>query len=422
MGGVSQYDQSTCGNATPYPSAAAGTAINSCQTGLANGTYHLTSNIGSDQTADCLTWGGGSIVIDLAGFTVTGKIESLNWGPSLGGTHIYSSAASGSVVCNTDSGTIACINLPDDGYPLSAPVEIDHLTITDNGTSSTVGGKKALFIEENPSSSTLGTAFGVKLHHLTTTPATGLTNSRISNLWVNGNSLVHLEVNNNKTTCWSTSAACQGMATYQVGDTKYHNNWAINQLQNSGSSETPRAVDCDGNLPNGSEGCEVYNNYFDAQDGRAWRFRNVTNVTGVTTAHDNLVDNIVHGSTGSYAAAVHICDPDSGTNDGTPYVFSNNTFNTSDGTVLLSRGCTNFPKFQNNVVVCLSTCSGLLARIAQPISGSSTTFQLTNNSGPNNTAIPLTSNPQTNVESGATAQVCKTGTVGGSGTITQVGC
>lgn len=412
-GGLAQFDQSTCGATSPFPSPAGGTSISTCQT-LVAGTYTLTANLTTTNTSTCITL-NDAVILDLAGFTITGKI--VGSGINMSGMHIFSSAAGGTVTCSGDSGNTTCVSIANGSQNLTSAIEIDHITITNVGTSSAVS-ERNMFIDWNPGSSTLGTAFGAKFHHITSTAATGLTSTRIANLWINSNSKMNVEYNNNKTTCLSTAAACQGMVTFAVNDVKVHNNWIVNQLNNASTSETARALDIDGNLPSqAATGVEIYNNYIDTQDGRAIRFRNVTNASDVTTAHDNLIDNVTRGSTSNYVAAIHVCDPDSGNNDGSSYVFSANSVNITDGTGLFSRNCTGFPQFSGNIIGCIVTCSGQLAVIGTPINSGTTTFQLTNNA-----PVTLTSSPQSSVQASATANVCNTGTVGGAGTINVISC
>ena len=84
-GGATQYNQSTCGNVAPFPVAAGGTAASACGS-IGAGTYHLTQNIGSTATATCITFSGGPVVFDFAGFTITGRIVSP--AITLSGSHI----------------------------------------------------------------------------------------------------------------------------------------------------------------------------------------------------------------------------------------------------------------------------------------------------------------------------------------------
>jgi hypothetical protein len=194
-----------------------------------------------------------------------------------------------------------------------------------------------------------------------------------------------------------------------------HNNRATSQL-GVGIDEVARNFLCDGDVGTGMNGCEIYNNYVNTNDGRAVRFRDVNSGVNTTTAHDNLVDNIAAGTSGNYIAAFHLCDPDSGTNDGSSYDIFNNTLKFTSGNGIMARSCTGFPKFRNNTLTCLTTCAGLLGNVRQGFT-TINTLQLSNNN-----PVPLISSPQTDVEINSIIQICNSGSVGGTGAINFIPC
>lgn len=416
-GGASQYDQSACGNVAPFPSPAAGAAISACQN-ISAGTFHLTSNIGSSQTAVCLKITGGPVVLDLAGFTVTGRIVGSSF--KLSGTHIYSSAPGGGVICSDTSGTDpGCIYLQGSDTTITAVLEVDHLTIVNNDSSG-ANSARNLMIDWGSTPSQLGTAVSAKIHNITSTSATGPSSARIVNVQLQSD-FAYPEFSYNRITCLSQAGSCQGIVSYDNANNLFHNNFLSNQLSqiNGATSDTARAVTCDGDTPGtgrGGGGCQIYNNYIEAEDGRAFRLRNVNSTPNTSSIHDNLVDDIVSGSSGAYIAAVHLCDPDSGQNDASAWSVYTNTFNVSDGgTILMARNCTGFPQFSGNTING-TQWTGLLADL-RAIDGLSATLTLLNNSG-----VTTTAKPQSNVEAGATLQLCDSGTAGGAGVITAVTC
>jgi hypothetical protein len=154
-------------------------------------------------------------------------------------------------------------------------------------------------------------------------------------------------------------------------------------------------------------------------DARGVRFRVVKSGVNPTLVHDNLIDNIQNGSSGSYVAAFHLCDPDSGTDDGSTYNIYSNTLRFAGGASgngLMARGCTGFPIFQNNTIVCISgSCDGMLTNNRQGYGPGTLAIM-------NNDPVPLASNPQNNVESGNTTNYCSSGSMGGTGTATSITC
>src|SRR6267378_3156185 len=114
-GGASQYDQSVCGNVSPFPAAASGSAFSGpCGSSLPAGTYYLTQSIGTSPGDICITFTSGPVTFDFAGFTITGRI--FGNGISMSGTHLYSSAPGGTVNCSAaPSGFPGCVSLVNGG-------------------------------------------------------------------------------------------------------------------------------------------------------------------------------------------------------------------------------------------------------------------------------------------------------------------
>src|SRR5215472_12443128 len=418
-GGLNQYDQSQCGNVAPFPAAPATPTVISACGSYAAGTYQLSANIGSTASATCLTFTTGPIILDFNGHTVTGQVFANN--VTMSGTHIYSSAAGGTLTCaiNSDNNVNwpGCLWLTDSENTITAPIELDHLTIINtSSTTDTASGRNVHMDAQSNTTGNTVVGFTHLIHNITSTAMNGTLSTRIYNFNV-GIPVAHVEYSYNNVTCLSQANACQGMAcgTY---DCKIHNNkTTMQKLTLASGGETGRASGCDtqGGVP--MSGCEIYNNYYDVGDARAIRFRNVLSGVLQTFIHDNLIDNISVGTSGNYAGALHICDPDSGTDDGSKYLIWWNTLNISDGNGLFTRGCTGNPVFQNNRINKIGVGTGTLATIRAPIAGSSTTFTMKNN-----VPVTLTSSPNTSVESGASLSQCNTGTTGGAETITTLSC
>lgn len=419
-GGAAQYDQSQCGPVAPFPAAAGGTAVSACQS-LSAGTYHLTASIGSDATATCLTLSSGPITLDLAGFTVTGRIVGSGINP--GGSHIYSSASGGTINCNDSSATNpGCLVIANSGGSATNVLELDHFSIT-NQYNSTSGTPRNIYIDWAPSSNPHSATTPILLvHNITSTAGQSTSSLRIYNfaLQVHG----AIAAYDNRVTCLTNSGACQGISASGSGgpgatDVKIHDNFIEMQLLNPATTgDTGRAALCDGSGDSTNVlGCEIYNNYIDVHDSRAIRWREVAATDDVVSAHDNLIDNATNGSTSIYDDVVHLCDPNSGTDDGTGYDIYHNTFNLTAGAVLLmERNCTGFPKFENNTIH--GTSWNGIAGWARTLGSGPSTLEMLNNPGVTSTSR----SPQSTTETNATLEICNSGTAGGSGTVTTVTC
>jgi hypothetical protein len=394
--------QTNCGNVSPFPAAPASpTSLAACGTLLANTNYQLTANLTSSTTTNCLTVNGPNTVVDFNGHSVTGGI--LVTDPN--GDHIYSSAASGSFTCNQDSGSLtACLYGNISTASLTTLFEIDHLTATNTSTSTATNSRNLLIDYGSLATGTLSGSITTKIHNITSTSGTGLTSTRIINLQVQGiahTTIAYPEFYDNFTTCQATAAACQGQVAFGTYDAKKHNNKEVNQLSNASSTETPRADFCDQ-----TDGCEVYANYYDTQDGRAFRFRGSSNTHDVNSSHDNYVDNVVAGTNPNYVAAIHLGDPDTGT-EVESLTVNHNVINYTSGLVSMQRDATAVT-ITGNTVNCVS-CAG---------NGTPNLWwlRITSANATQGSALGTTFNggtpdaPQTQCDVGTSSLVCNSGT------------
>jgi hypothetical protein len=395
--------QTNCGNVAPFPGAPSSpTLISTCsQTLVANTKYQLSSDLSCGATVLAITISGPNTILDFNGHTVTGG--ALLTDPN--GDHVYSSVAGGTLTCNQDSGSLtACFYGNISTANLNTIGEIDHLTITNSSTGTATNSRNLLIDYGSVSTGTLLGSITTKVHNITSTSATGLTSTRIINLQVQGiahTTIAYPEFYDNFTTCQSTAAACQGIVAFGIYNAKLHNNKVINQLASASSSETPRGTFCDQ-----TDGCEMYSNYYNAQDGRAFRFRGSNNTHDVNSAHDDYIDNVVAGTNPNYVAAMHLGDPDTGT-EVENLTVNHNVINYTSGLVSMQRDATAVT-ITTNVVNCV-TCSGngtpnlwwLRITAANATQGSvlGTTF---------NGGTPDA--PQTQCDAGTTSLVCLSGT------------
>lgn len=306
----------------------------------ANSTYVLQNDIGSTPSTQCLHLNGPNLVINLNGHTVTGTIIGTNIDHN--GLHIYN----GTVTCqDNSSSTPGCIYIGSDASSFSKVMEIDHLVLR-NTLSSSANSERNLMVDFSSISRNSVSGPNVKIHDITSTSATGTNSSRIVNLQVQGTAhatAAYVEFYNNRTTCVSAAAACQGIVAYGLYNAKIHDNTITNQRADASLTETPRGVICDQ-----TDGCEIYNNTFDAQDGRAVRLRGTSAKNGVNSVHNNTVNNVVRGSNSNQVAAFHFGDPDSGSEVENAEIY-NNTINASTGQVIMVRAATGINIHDNTI-------------------------------------------------------------------------
>ena len=187
------------------------------QTLEANMSYTLSTNIGTDATAKCLTLTGPNLKIDLNGHTIKGTLKGM--GVNTNGMRIHN----GTILCQDQSTTApGCLYVNADTTAISAITEIDHLTVQNTATSSANSARNVMLDFGSIAKTTI-TGPNVKVHDNVSTSATGLSSSRIVNLQVQGTAhrtAAYPEFYNNTTTCKSTAAACHGIVAYGVYNTK----------------------------------------------------------------------------------------------------------------------------------------------------------------------------------------------------------
>jgi hypothetical protein len=386
---------------SPASSSLLGTAVTSCGQSLSpNASYYLANDIGSDPTVQCLTPTGPGMVLNLNGHKITGTMKASNMDTN--GVHIYN----GSVTCQDDDPSRpGCIYISSGSTSFSAILEIDHLALLNKSATSS-NSERNLMIDFGSLSSNSVSGPNVKIHDNSSVSATGISSSRIVNLQVQGtahSNAAYVEFYNNATLCQSTAAACQGIVAYGLWNTKVHNNTLVNQLSDPNSTETPRAVICDQ-----TDGCEIYANTIDAQDGRAVRLRGTNNKNDVNSVHDNTINNVVAGTNGNHVAAFHIGDPDSGSEVENATIY-NNTINAVDGWVFMARSATAITIRDNTL-----NGSGSLSLLDARSLGAPTQVYIMRTTVPSGTADSF-------CESGVSATVCKSGAASGSCSISS-GC
>ncbi len=403
-------DQSGCGAVGAFPAAPVSpTSTSSCGTLSGNTNYQLAANTGTE-TSLCYTITGPNTVLDLNGKTLSGFINVQN----ASGVHIYSSSAGAVHNCNYGVDTSeACIwggNVANYTAAMNAVMEIDHFTIHNKDTTTTDGPRNLFFDFYTTPCGTIpcGTV-NIKIHHLTSLAGTGTGSNRIVNLQIQGNN-AYPEFNNNITTCYTNSAACQGIVAFGTYDAKIHNNKLVNQQSNPLNSDTHRAVICDQTL-----GCEIYSNYIDVQDGRCFRFRGSHNTHDVNSSHDNYCDNVISGSNGNYIAAIHLGDPDTGS-EVENVTINHNILNLTQGTLIMARDATSIT-LQDNTVNTVGTCANCLIanfRFGTVATGASLLRTTINGT--------FTASPQNSCDPGVTSLICKSGTGSASCTVNNGAC
>lgn len=366
--------------------------ISSCTIIHHGGSYRLSRDIGSDQTAVCLTINSSNVTLDLGGFTVTGRIVSVYSIPTPSGLVLFH----GNIICNVPySGTadVGCVRISGSN-PLTATLQSHHLTIY-NAASTGVAYK----VEWSLSSPFTGASFSFRLHDISARMATGSTN-RVSGLDVTGTNQT-VEYSFNDLSCPNTRT-CQPLICYASLNCKIHDN-RISMATNT-TDEVGRAILIDGHV----QGGEVWNNLLIANNNRVLRIRDSMNIN----VHHNTIKSITAIGSPSYYGAVHLADPDSGGND-LHVVIQNNTFEVGDGTVIVIRDGWDVSA-QNNTITCLAGPIGCTGRFAALRSFFTTLTSMSLLSNPSVTVLPA---PQTLTESGTTVNLCKSGLAAGSGVV-----
>jgi hypothetical protein len=385
----------------PSKAHATSTITHCGQTLQGNTAYVLSGDIGSDTTTRCLTLAGPGLKINLNGHTIRGTVKGSGINPS--GLHIYN----GSIICQESPSSMpGCLYVNADASAISALVEIDHLHFQNTANSSS-NSERNLMLDFGSISKAAFTGPNIKIHDNVSTSATGLSSSRIVNLQVQG--APHLtsaypEFWNNTTTCKSTAAACQGIVAYGVYNTKIYNNHVNNQISSPSSTETPRGILCDQ-----TDGCEIFSNVIDTQDGRAVRLRGTNAKHGANSVHNNTMKNVVAGSNPNHVAAFHIGDPDSGTEVENAKITANTIYFTS-GQLFMARSATGI-SITGNTVVGTGDINLLDLRYdGYPSSASISNTSIVGGTGTNY------------CESGTSGKVCKSGYVSGVCSLNNSGC
>lgn len=350
--------------------------------------YRLAQDVASRPDAVCFQLNGEHLRLDLNGHTITGRI--INAGGDASGTVIFN----GTVTCNFNDhgGDVGCIKITSSA-PVSAGARIHHLTLHNGGNA----GSRALHIDWPAPAPASG--FSVRVFNLSGDTVAQPDVSRSYLLSIQGGGLT-AEIAHNDLTCSGGANACQAIMCFGCHDAKMHDN-RITMLPNT-TSDTGRAL-----LFDSADNGEAWNNLIYVNNNRGLRIRDSSNVT----AHHNAFKNIT-GRAQDYVAAVHLGDPDRGTND-LHSVIENNTFEVDDGRVLMIRNGTNVV-VRSNTVTCIKTCSGQLASVRSPLANGTTSISILSN--PTASNLPA---PQTVVEAGAVVTVCKSGAVIGPGAITR---
>jgi hypothetical protein len=399
-------NQSGCGNVGPYPAApSTPTAINSFPTTIgAGGNYQVTADCNLP-SAQCITSNNSNTVIDFNGHNINGQVRCQF---NCDGQRWYSSVAGAQLHCTLTGGNNACINIVDSGHT-NPTFQLDHVTITNDATDA-ASSAFAFWLDW---SGTIG-PLSVTLSNITAsmTAAGDGSTTRTGNFRVQGqaNTLVNFTLND--VSIGSTVSVAQGLELFDLAANVYFNyfHWSTN----TSGTDTPRAVVADGTFSTATPSfcTNVFNNYFDIANGRAFRPKNQR----CTRFHDNRVDNISNDGT---VGALHIADPDSTDNPWMDFAAENNTFRVSTGNVAMARGGSGIT-LQQNTVACISSCTGgRFMYLRTSATGGLSTAVIRNN--PSVSGIGFTN--ENTVDTGATLFNCNSGTVNGAGTSTALtGC
>lgn len=360
----------------PDPSAV---PLSSCGE-LSRGTsYRLDRDVSSGDV--CFEVAGPGVTLDLGGFSVRGRIVSLYEDGTPDGLTVFN----GSVACNNPKG--ACIEIERDSAKSKAGLRFHHLTLANAALTGT-----ALSVNWD------GGGPGVKIHHISATAVPGgvFNSSRSDLLSVSGRGRQSAEFSYNDLTCPDTRS-CEAIICYSLQNCSVHHNRVV--MASSTSDEPGRAIlvdgDTNGNPHPINQHAEIYENDITANNCRAIRIRNATR----TTIHDNTIRSISRSGE-YYIGALHLGDPDSGSVDLKLDAY-NNTFHVQGGTVLMVRN-------GYGAVLRDSTVTGNTGRLANVRSGGGTTRVRLER---NRNSLPV---PSVEIEAGATATVCKSGTADGA--------
>jgi hypothetical protein len=299
-------DNSDCGNVgdpyeggsvhSPCTGACAVTACGTLTT--ANSPFVLQNDVGSDPAAICFHLDSRNITLDLAGHTVTGRIDE---------TGLYASGITifnGTVNCSVAPLSVgSCIKISSSSA-YTAKTRIHHVT----ALNSAEPGNNVIATIYLDWTGLDGTNTAIEVDHVTGYVQTALTSNRAEFMRVTTGKKV--DIHNNDLTCNADVAACNpievvGAAGY-VNGLIHHNRVTI--INNTVSDGLPRAIVIAGPDSGsvGTQGWRVYNNICTANNGRCFRFRQVNDLQ----VHDNQVLNCA--ATMGYGC-YHFADPSNGT-------------------------------------------------------------------------------------------------------------
>jgi hypothetical protein len=365
--------------------AAGATTLTACGSLASNTSYRLIQSVAATTPSTTCFNLGQNTKLDLSGHTVTGRIVRNG---NVNGSTIFN----GTINClaNDSGGNAGCINLLSVST-FVAPLKLHHLTITNTGAPS-----RAIHIDwplSSPASSVT-----VRMYNITASVGTQPTVSRSHALSFTGGQ--HFaEILNNNLTCQTDANACQAIVCLNTSDCKMHHN-RVEMIQNS-TAETGRAL-----VYQGADNGEAWNNLIIANDNRGFRMRDSTNIR----VHHNDFQLITPNAG---LGVIHLGDPDSGDNDLNVLIDKNN-FQLAGGTVVFIRNAFN-ATVRSNAFSCVGNCStSKLADVRTP-SGSGTRSELTVENNPD--IVLYAAPPHVEVDTGARATVCNSGTAGGGGTI-----
>jgi hypothetical protein len=350
-----------CGSVgDPYeggPAPLAQIPISGCNTNLTlGGNYVLTQNIGLDSGVTCLRWffPGGGINLDLAGHTVTGRVD-------MSQTNQPSNVIfNGTINCSTGT---ACLEWPTGG-------RIHHITITNSAGLFGVLGSIGINIEGIESSSL--PFLTLRLDHnnitITATPNAQRTEA-IRNDGANGTNpavrSISVEVDHNILTCSDNASACQGAELFASRGSFVHHN----QI-NLPSVCTLCGESARGTIFDSSNGEFAFNNVL-TNANRGVRVRSFP-TSDIVIVHDNAFRNVLAPGR---IAAVHVGENDVNLSTINVFVYGNLFELGPGGNGVVSAAAKNV-FVRNNIVSCVNgDCStaGFLALTDVPAGSYGTT-------------------------------------------------
>lgn len=392
------------------PAAASLTACGSLTSGKS---YILRNNVSAGLGAVCFKLTGSDTKLDLGGFSVTGRIVGKSI--DVNGTVIFN----GSVTCDfADTTTdFGCIQLNDGSAVAQRQVRIHHVTLRQQSATSS-SAARGMHIDWNLGSMAKNSlpdwVPAVRVSNVDSSVGNS-SGSRTPNLNVQGGGIT-VEYANNVAACQANSNACQGMVCYGTHRCRMHGS-SLTMMSAPTVNETARALLFDGGNSDSSDLGEAWDNTVVVNQARAVRVRDSINIW----VHDNTflaVNNATtsQGTQQSYVGAIHLGDPDSGTNDLLKtYVYSNSFELGDSARVVFVRNAIN-GIVTGNTFTCPGTCNAEFGDVRSPLtSGDKTVISLFNNP-----TASLLGTTQTTVESGAQVKLCNSGSAKGSGTSTAV--